>query len=175
MTGISRILLFTGDGKGKTSAGVGLAFRASGHGLRSCIVQFVKSDASTGEVAAAAPGGSIEILQCGLGFLPKLDSLQFAEHRLAAQRGWQQAREILSSGRYAVVVLDEICVAVSRGLLAEQEVIGGVAQTAPDTCVVLTGRNATAGLLALADTATEMVCLKHGLSAGIPAQKGIEW
>jgi len=175
MTSKSRVLLFTGDGKGKTTAALGLAFRAGGHGLRSCVVQFIKGDSSVGEMAAAAGCDHIELVQCGRGFLPKPEDPQFAEHRAAAEAGWQRAGEVLSCGRYAIVVLDEICVAVARGLLTEQQVVRGVAAAASGTCVVLTGRGATPGLIALADTATEMVCLKHGLQAGIPAQKGIEW
>jgi cob(I)alamin adenosyltransferase len=170
-----RVLLFTGDGKGKTTAALGLAFRAGGHGLRSCVIQFIKGDSSVGEIAAAAVCGHIELIQCGRGFLPKPEEPQFAEHRAAAQAGWQQAREILASGRYALVVLDEACLAVARGLLTEQQVASGIAEAAPDTCVVLTGRGATPGLIAVADTVTEMVCRKHGLQAGIAAQKGIEW
>jgi len=170
-----RVLLLTGDGKGKTTAALGMALRASGHDLSSCVIQFIKGDKSVGEIAAAQANGHIDIVQCGLGFLPRPEFPQFGEHRAAAEAGWRTACEILASGRYALVVLDEICLAVSRGLLAEEQVCRGVGQVAPETCVVLTGRGATPGLIALADTATEMVCLKHGLQAGIPAQKGIEW
>lgn len=174
MSNSTRILIFTGEGKGKTTAALGMALRASGHGLRCCVIQFVKGDASVGEVAALAGTTHIELRQTGLGFIPPAASPQFGAHQVAAEAGLQLAREILASGRYWLVVLDEICVAVSRGLLSEQAVLATLASAAPDSCVVLTGRGATAGLLAAADTVTEMRCVKHALQAGRPAERGVE-
>jgi cob(I)alamin adenosyltransferase len=169
-----RILIFTGDGKGKTTAALGMAFRASGHGLRTCVIQFIKSDTTVGEMAAAAASTNIEIHPTGLGFLPSADQPQFAEHRAAAQAGLCKATELLVSGRYALVILDEICLAVARGLIDEGQVVELLAQTPPQTCLVLTGREATPALIALADTVTEMRCVKHGLQAGYRAQLGVE-
>ena len=174
MTHKPRILIFTGDGKGKTTAALGMAFRASGHGLPSCIIQFIKSDTSVGEIAAAAASALIEIHTTGLGFLPPADDPRFVEHRAAAQAGLRKASEIVAGGRFPLVVLDEICLAVARGLLEEQDVAKLLAQAAAETCLVLTGREATPGLIALADTVTEMRCIKHGLQAGRAAQKGVE-
>jgi cob(I)alamin adenosyltransferase len=174
-----RILIFTGDGKGKTTAALGMALRAAGHGMRTCVVQFVKQDSAVGEIAAAATNPSIEMLQVGRGFLPpagrpKGDS-QMAEHRAAAQEGIRRAAEILAAGQYPLVILDEVCFAVARGLLDERQVIDVVGRAPGGTCVVLTGRDASPGLLALADTVTEMRCVKHAMQSGIPAQKGVEW
>jgi cob(I)alamin adenosyltransferase len=169
-----RILLFTGDGKGKTTAALGMAFRASGHGLRSCAIQFIKGDASVGEIAAAAASMAIEIHPTGLGFIPPADDPRFAQHRAAAQAGLHKAAEVLAGGRFALVILDEICLAVARGLIDQQQVAELLAQASPETCLVLTGRDATPALIALADTVTEMRCLKHGLQAGCAAQKGVE-
>ncbi len=169
-----RILIFTGDGKGKTTAALGMAFRASGHGLRSNVIQFIKSDTSVGEVAAAAASANIEIHTTGLGFLPPVDDPRFVEHRAAAQTGLRKAAEILARGQFPLVILDEICLAVARGLLEEHEVAELLAQAPPETCLVLTGRYATPALIALADTVTEMRCLKHGLQAGRAAQEGVE-
>ena len=168
-----RILIFTGDGKGKTTAALGMAFRASGHGLRSSVIQFIKGDTSVGEIAAAN-SADIEIHTTGLGFLPPADDPRFAQHRAAAQAGLRKASETLAGGRFPLVVLDEICLAVARGLLEEHEVAELLAQASPETCVVLTGREATPALIALADTVTEMRCIKHGLQAGRIAQKGVE-
>jgi cob(I)alamin adenosyltransferase len=173
MTDKPRILLFTGDGKGKTTAALGMALRASGHGLRTCIVQFIKNDSSVGEVAAAAATNT-EIYQVGLGFLPPAEDASFANHRAAAQAGLQRAVEVLRSGRFAIIVLDEVCLAVARGLLEEQQVLELLAQVPPQTCLVLTGRYATAGLMNAADTVTEMRAIKHGLQTGHAAQKGVE-
>ena len=170
-----RILLFTGDGKGKTTAALGMALRATGHGQRCCVIQFIKNDDSVGELAAAAANGRIEIIQCGRGFLPKANDVRMGDHRAAAEEGLHTAAQKLASGDYALVILDEICIAVARGLLAEEEVRRAVGLAPASTCVVLTGRGATEGLIELADTVTEMVCRKHGYEAGIAAQKGVEW
>jgi cob(I)alamin adenosyltransferase len=168
-----RILLFTGDGKGKTTAALGMALRAVGHGLPVCVVQFVKSDASVGEVAAAQKIG-IEILQTGLGFIPTQRDPDFERHRTSAQAGLQRAREIIVSRRFAMVILDEVCLAVARKLLDQQAVIEALQQAGPEMCLVLTGRNATPGLVALADTVTEMRCVKHAFQVGRTAEEGVE-
>ena len=169
-----RILIFTGDGKGKTTAALGMAFRASGHGLRSSVIQFIKSDTSVGEVAAAAASATIEIYPTGLGFLPPPDHPRFAEHRAAAQAGLRKTADALAGGQFALVILDEICLAVARGLIEEAQVIELLAQTRSNACLVLTGRDASPGLIALADTVTEMRCIKHGMQMGFAAQDGVE-
>ena len=169
-----RILIFTGDGKGKTTAALGMAFRASGHGLRSCIIQFIKSDASVGEIAAAGNSMLVEIHPTGLGFIPPGESPRFVQHQEAAQAGLQKAAEIVAGGQFSLVILDEICIAVSRGLIDEQQVVGLVAKAPPEMCLVLTGRDASPALIALADTVTEMRCIKHAMQAGRGAQEGVE-
>jgi cob(I)alamin adenosyltransferase len=172
---MTRILVFTGDGKGKTTAALGMALRAAGHGMPSCIIQFVKSDANVGEMAAAVGNPLIEILQVGRGFLPAAEGPEWSEHRAAAEAGLRKAAEILAAGRHPLVVLDEVCFAVARGLLDQQQVIDVVQRAPSATCIVLTGRDATAGLVALADTVTEMRSVKHAMQSGISAQKGVEW
>jgi cob(I)alamin adenosyltransferase len=169
-----RILIFTGDGKGKTTAALGMALRASGHGMRSCVVQFIKADPTVGEVAAAAATANIEIIQTGRGFMPPARNASLGEHRAAAEEGLRKAAEVIAGRQFAVVILDEICLAVERGLLEERQVAEILAQAPPEMCIVLTGRGATPGLIALADTVTEMGCVKHGLSVGRTAQKGVE-
>jgi len=169
-----RILIFTGDGKGKTTAALGMALRASGHGLRTCVIQFLKSDTSVGEVMAAADATCIEIHPMGLGFLPPADSPCFAPHRAAAQAALCEAETAVASRRYGIVVLDEICLAVARGLIQERQVAELLARASPEMCLVLTGREASPALIALADTVTEMRSIKHGLQAGRVAQDGVE-
>jgi cob(I)alamin adenosyltransferase len=169
-----RILIFTGDGKGKTTAALGMAFRASGHGLRTSVIQFIKSDTTVGEVVAAAASTNIEIHATGLGFIPPADDPRFAQHRAAAEAALGRAAEALAGGRFALVILDEICLAVASGLLDEGAVAELLAQASPEMCLVLTGRDATPGLIALADTVTEMRCVKHGLQVGRLAQEGVE-
>jgi cob(I)alamin adenosyltransferase len=170
----ARVLVFTGPGKGKTTAALGMALRTCGHGMRVLVIQFVKSDASTGEIQAAALLPLLKIEQYGLGFLPPPSSPEFAAHRAAAERGLERARKAVASEQYALIVLDEICAAVRHSLLPEEAVCALVA-SAPASCVLaLTGRDASEKLQALADTVTEMRCVKHGLQAGRPAQKGVE-
>ncbi|MFA5863572.1 MAG: cob(I)yrinic acid a,c-diamide adenosyltransferase [Phycisphaerae bacterium] len=168
-----RILIFTGDGKGKTTAALGMALRAAGHGMHIYVIQFIKN-ALTGEILAVKNIPNIEISQTGLGFLPSAEDERFTAHRQGAQAGLDQAAGAIESGNYSLIILDEICLAVSRGLLEEGEVIELLQKVLPDSCVVLTGRGATENLIALADTVTEMRCLKHGLELGFSAQKGVE-
>jgi cob(I)alamin adenosyltransferase len=170
-----RILLFTGDGKGKTTAALGMALRASGHGLRTLILQFIKANSSVGEIAACRHLPGVEISQTGLGFVPERSEPSFSEHRRAAQEGLGLALKALTSGRYDLVILDEICTAVSRGLLDEECVVEAVRQAHPQACVVMTGRNATRALIELADTVTEMRSIKHGFMEGRVAEKGVEY
>ena len=170
-----RILIFTGDGKGKTTAALGLALRASGHEIPVLVLQFIKNDSTTGEIAAAARLANVQIVQVGMGFLPSAQDERLAEHKTAAQRGLRRAGQAIASGAYPLVILDEICFAVSRGLLEEREVLEAIAAAKAPMCVVLTGRGATAGLIAAADTVTEMRAVKHGLASGITAQRGVEY
>lgn len=174
MSDKARILIFTGDGKGKTTAALGLALRASGHGMRVRIIQFIKADDSVGEVSALAGNGLITLSQTGLGFVPKPSSPRWLDHQAAACAGLALAREALADSSCDVFILDEICTAVAQGLLNEKDVIDAVKLAGPGRVVVLTGRGAGEALIALADTVTEMRCIKHGMQAGRPAQKGVE-
>ena len=170
-----RILVFTGDGKGKTTAAMGMALRAAGHGIPTRILQFLKADDSTGEITALKAFPHVEIQQVGKGFVPKPNHPRFACHRTAAEHGLEIATDIMQNGAYHLVVLDEICTAVSLGLLTESAVIELLQQAHGKMVIALTGRGATPALLDLADTVTEMKCIKHGMDAGIKAQKGCEY
>lgn len=170
----ARILVFTGDGKGKTTAALGMALRAVGHEMRVGIVQFIKNDATVGEVAALSHLPGVKLVQCGKGFVPRGEGAKIEPHRSAAGRGLKQAGKMIASGKFDVVILDEVCNAIARELVEEEDVIRAVQRAGEGMCIVLTGRHATPGLVGLADTVTEMRCLKHGYLAGIPAQKGVE-
>lgn len=173
MTG--RTLVFTGDGKGKTTAALGMALRAAGHGQRVLIVQFVKGDSTTGELAACQHLPGVEIVQTGLGFIPGEDAPAFARHREAAERGLELAGRALASQPLDLLVLDEVCLAVARRLLKEEAVLALLRQRVRPVCIVLTGRGAPAGLVEQADTVTEMRCVAHGLAQGMCAQRGVEY
>lgn len=171
----ARVLIFTGDGKGKTTAAMGLALRASGHGMKIRIIQFIKGDSSTGEFQAAAKLlPNIEWTQCGLGFVPKPDNPAFAKHVEAAQRGLVLARQAVADPAWNVVILDEICYAASYGLIGQKDVLDIIGSARPGSCLVLTGRGATKEMIGMADTVTEMKCVKHAFERGVAAQKGVE-
>jgi cob(I)alamin adenosyltransferase len=169
------LLIFTGNGKGKSTASFGMAVRAEGHGQRILILQFMKSDASTGELIGLRNKLGIDIRQLGLGFVPKPDHPKYPAHREAAQKAFVMAAQAMQSGNYDLLILDEICGTVSAGLVSEQQVLEAVAVSRDDLNIVLTGRNATMKMIEMADTVTEMVPLKHALETGIPAREGIEF
>lgn len=174
MTDVPRILLFTGYGKGKTTAALGMALRAAGHGIRVLVLQFVKQDATTGEMAAVESLENIELVQTGCGFIPSPEHRDFAKHCESAQTGFAFATEAVLSGKYGLIVLDEICLAVARGLIAEDDVLMLLRRLPDGLRLVLTGRYATPGLIDLADTVSDIQCVKHALQTGRPAQKGVE-
>lgn len=171
----ARILLFTGEGKGKTTAALGMALRAAGHGMQTLILQFLKADDKTGEIQAFKAFPHVTIRQVGKGFVPKPDNPRYACHRTAALHGLNLAKEALQSGTYRLIVLDEICTAVSLGLLTEAQVAGLLDQSPADVAITLTGRGATDNMIAQADTVTRMQCVKHGMDSGHKAQMGIEF
>jgi len=166
----SRILIFTGEGKGKTTAALGMALRAAGYDKKIAILQFIKNSPS-GEDQALKKFSQVEIVQGGLGFVPDPDQPEFTAHRAAAVKLLKLAREFTY---WEMLILDEVCQAVALGLLDESDVLELIAKVSPDTVVVLTGRNATQGLIDCADTVTEMKKIKHGFDIGIMAQKGVE-
>ena len=169
-----RILVITGNGKGKTTSAMGMALRASGHRMDVCIIQFVKQ-ADTGEMEAMKKLDNIKFTQTGLGFLPKATSQAFKAHKAAAIKGLALASEAIESKHCDMIVLDEICFAISTGLLSEDKVIEVIERAQPDQSVILTGRDASEGIIGIADTVSIIACSKHGFEAGIGAQKGIEY
>jgi len=170
-----RILLFTGDGKGKTTAAFGLALRATGHGKKVIIIQFIKSDTQTGECKAISVIPNIELIQKGMGFIFDRESPAFVIHQRAAEEGLELTKKLFAEARHDVYVLDEVCNAIDLGLLKEKDVLDVIKGAPQNSIVVLTGRSAKKGLIELADTVTEMVSIKHGLESGIKAQEGVEW
>ena len=164
--------IYTGDGKGKTTAALGLALRASGRGLHVYIGQFMKGQPS-GEVFALEDNPLITLVQYGEPRLLYLKDVT-QEHRDMALRGLEQARTALLSGDYALVILDELNVALWFGLLDLEQVLALIDQR-PDTIeLVLTGRRAHEALIERADLVTEVREVKHYYSQGIAARDGIE-
>ena len=174
------VIVHTGDGKGKTTAALGLALRAWGDGLRVLILQFIKGGWRCGELnaiaalAKSAAGGTIELRQMGKGFTRKGD-VDAAEHQRAAQEALADARAAITSGAWDLVILDEINYAVKFGLLDVSDVLALLDARPPALHVVLTGRVAAPELIARADLVTEMHLVKHPFQQGVKAQKGIEF
>jgi len=171
----ARILVFTGEGKGKTTAALGLVLRAIGHKMPAFIIQFIKHDSSTGELAALRQLPHLKIQQMGRGFVPPTLHPSFGNHRKAAEAALLKAREVINSRRYKVVVLDEICNALFKKLISQKAVLTLIKGAPGDKIIVLTGRYAPKSLISLADTVTEMRCIKHGFQKGRPAEKGVEF
>ena len=169
------IIVNTGNGKGKTTAALGLALRAAGQGLRVLILQFMKGQKTVGEYKALQQTTlPITIRQLGrAGFVHSraCEALDIAK----AHRGLDLFREALDTGRYDMIILDEINVAVSFGLLEIEDVLSTLASRPKSVHVVLTGRNAHEKVVAMADLVTEMREVKHPFQKHIKAQKGIEF
>lgn len=171
----NRILIFTGDGKGKTTSALGMALRAHGHGIPVAIIQFVKSDSETGEYKALKAMKDVEIIMTGIGFVPRPTDPRFADHCHAAEEGLKKAALYLHSRDFGLVILDEICVAVSLKLISEESVIAILHEATPGMTIVMTGRGASQGLIDIADTVSEITVVKHGFNDGIKAQRGVEF
>ena len=179
------ILVYTGDGKGKTSAALGAAFRALGHGWRVLVVQFLKGDWPIvfGELQSAKRHARLEFLQAGRGFVNIMgDKKPLKEHRRAASAALLLAKKKILSSRYDLVALDEaLCALETAGasLLAPKELFGLLKAKPVKTHIILTGRlrnrSARKKLLAVADLYTEMKEVKHPYQKGIPALKGIDY
>ncbi len=170
-----RILLFTGNGKGKSTAAFGMLARALGHGMRARVIQFVKSDDSVGEQKFFSRLDGVVWEQFGAGFLPRdPDSPGMEVHRIAARKGLDAAIAALHSPDYDFVLLDELCYALGQNLIPLDPLLEALCWVDKGKIVVMTGRNAPEALVALADTVTEMKMLKHGYEQGIPAQMGVE-
>jgi cob(I)alamin adenosyltransferase len=167
------VIVYTGNGKGKTSAALGIIMRAYGRGMKTCMLSFIKSEtANFGEERAARKMG-IEMIPLGGGFTWLSKDLE--KDRALAQRCWALCREKIDSGEYDIVVLDEITYPINYGWLDLVEVLQALKDRPPNLHVVLTGRDAPAGLIEYADLVTEMREVKHPFQRGIKAQPGIDY
>ena len=168
-------VIYTGDGKGKSSAAFGALFRSLGHGYHCKVIQFIKARKDTGEYALAkklAP--ELEIVQTGLGFTWK-DDYSPEEHKAAAQEGLKMAMADIASGKYGLFVLDEILYALGKKLVSVAQVIELIEKKPAHMHLILTGRGAPRELVDRADLVTSMTEIKHPMKKGIPAQKGLDF
>ena len=167
-----KVHVYTGDGKGKTTAALGLSIRAAGAGLRIFIAQFIKSDEYSEIKALKRFSDLITVEQFGLGgFIGGNPSPGDIE---AAQKGVARVKEIVSSGKYDVVVLDEANIAVKYKLISEQDLLDIINARSKHLELVITGRDAASKIIDKADLVTQMKAIKHYFQNGVEARVGIE-
>jgi cob(I)alamin adenosyltransferase len=168
------IQVYTGNGKGKTTASLGLAFRAVGRGLKVLIIQFMKGGGPYGEhIAAKRLAPELTIIQTGReGWVNRADP-DSEDCRLAVE-AMEMAKKAVSAGDYDLVILDEVNGAVSFGLVTVEDLLQVIAAKLPSVELVLTGRSADSRIIEAADLVTEMCEIKHYYKQGVPARVGIE-
>jgi cob(I)alamin adenosyltransferase len=172
------VIVNTGDGKGKSTAGFGTAIRAAGHGYRVGLVQFVKGTWKTGEKEALRRFPEIEHVVSGDGFT--WDTQDRAQDVASARRGWEQACAMIEAARldptrYHLVILDEINIALRYDYLSADEVAAVLRDKPLELSILLTGRDAPQSVIDVADTVTRMENVKHAFDAGIKARRGIDF
>ena len=171
------VVVITGHGKGKTTSALGMALRACGHDMKVSIIQFMKGDLYAGEWdGVKLLGDRVEIIPTGKGFCGILGNpYPFEEHRANAQEAIRLSHEKIDSGRFDLVILDEINNALHLGLVDLDQVLEIVQKKPPLLHLVMTGRDAHARLIELADTVSEVMEVKHAYRRGIEPQPGIDY
>lgn len=173
MSDQGRIIVNTGDGKGKTTAALGTAFRALGHKMKVCVVQYMKGQGQYGERKLAKKIENLDWFICGKGFVFKKENIE--EDRQVAQDGFQLARKLVVSDRYDLIILDEITYLPLFGFLDVEQILELLANKPERLSIILTGREADPRLIEVADTVSYIEPIKHAYERGIRAQKGIEF
>ena len=165
-------ILYTGNGKGKTTASMGQAMRAVGQGLNVCVIQFIKGTWLTGEAKACATLGLVEFHSMGSGFTWR-ESPQ--ETKRAAEAGWTLAEEKVMGGAFDMVILDELTYLITYQLIDESCILNLIRNRPSHVHLVISGRDASAALIEAADLVTEIKEVKHPYAVGVKAQPGIEF
>jgi len=166
------IQVYTGNGKGKTTAAIGLAIRAAGAGLKVYIAQFIKMGDYSEIKALRRFSDLITVEQFGLGRFT--DGKPLPEDIQAAQKGLKRVKSIMAEEDYKVIILEEANVAAKYGLIRVQDLLGLIINKPYDVELVITGRHASARVIENADLVTEMQPVKHYFEKGVPARVGIE-
>jgi len=168
------IAVFTGNGKGKTTAALGLAFRAMGHGHRVCIIQFLKGSWKYGELEAAERFKPLlEFHVMGRGFTWKSDDLE--KDKAAAREAWDFAMRTIHDNRHELIILDELTYLSHYRIIKEEEILAVLKDKPASMHIAITGRYASEALIQTADLVTEMREIKHPFHNGVKAQKGMEF
>jgi len=188
------VQIYTGDGKGKTTAALGLAFRAAGHGFRTCIIQFLKGTGYSGELnSCRCTKGLIDIYQYGRA-CPKAQNIRLGIEKCdacgkcfvsendvteqdvaAANQALKKAKDTACTGKYSIVVLDEVAHALKLGLISEDSILELIHTKPRNVELVLTGRGFSPRIQAAADLITNMQMIKHPFDKGFDARRGIEY
>lgn len=170
----SVVILLTGDGKGKTTSGFGMIFRALGYEQQVAVVQFIKGVQPSGEeLLLRHRYPQVPLIQMGTGFT--WDTQNFDADREAAERTWQQALLLLQDPALDVLLLDELTYMLAYQFLDEASVIDAVTNRSPQLSVVITGRGGGTALRNLADTVSEVKDIKHAYASGVKARRGVDY
>ncbi|NOQ45465.1 MAG: cob(I)yrinic acid a,c-diamide adenosyltransferase [Desulfobulbaceae bacterium] len=168
------LLVLTGNGKGKTTSALGLAFRALGHGHKVSMIQFLKGSWKYGEMESAKSFSHLlDFHVMGRGFTWKSDDIE--KDIVVACEAWEFAKKTIQDNKHHLVILDELTYLINYKMIAEQEIIDTLLARPEAMHVVVTGRGASENLIRAADLVTEMQEIKHPYKNGIKAQKGIEF
>lgn len=168
------LIVFTGNGKGKTTAALGMALRTLGHNYPVCIIQFIKGTWKYGELISLKRFDDLlDIHVMGKGFTWK--SIDIEQDKRTAREGWEMAKTVIADNKHYLVILDELTYLMTYKMIDEAEVIEFLKNKPVDLHVVVTGRDASEKLIDIADLVTEMRVIKHPLKDGVRAQKGIEF
>jgi len=173
MSNIGRIIVNTGEGKGKTAAALGTAFRALGHGQKVCVIQFLKGQGKFGERLMAEKLDNLDWFICGRGFVFRKENID--EDRKAARKGFQLAKEKIESDQYDLIILDEITYLPHYNFLDVEKIVDLIRNKPKRLSIILTGRDADPKLIEVADTVSSIESIKHAYDQNIKAQKGIEF
>lgn len=170
------VVVNTGGGKGKTTAALGTAIRAAGYGLNVAIIQFIKGSWFYGELEALKKFPNIKLIQAGKGFIGIIDDkLPLQEHQKVAREAWELTEKIVKSGKYDLVVLDELNYAVHYKLVPAAEVVRLIEVRPRHVDLVITGNFAKTEIIEVADTVTEMKEIKHAFQSGKKAKRGVDF
>lgn len=171
------VVVITGNGKGKTTSAMGMALRSAGHGMHVCIIQFMKGDLYSGEWdGVKLLGGLVELTSTGKGFCGiQGNPYPFSEHRQNAQDALLLVEEKIQSGRYQVLILDEINNALELKLVDLEQVLNILAKRPPELHLIMTGRAAHPQIVEAADTVSEVREIKHAYRKDIEPQPGVDY
>lgn len=167
------LIIYTGEGKGKTTAALGMVFRALGRNLKVAVMQFIKGKWKTGERQFAATLSQLQFSTMGEGFTWESQDLNI--DKTTAQKAWEKAKGWINSGEYFLIVLDEITYTVHHDFLPLEDIVSTLQNRPSNLTVVLTGRDAPKELIEMADLVTEMKKVKHPFDQGLPAKPGVDF